>query len=85
MSLLGILDRYIDRRIMSALQDTIDQITAQLDKARDEILNEIAALETAIANGETPDLTGLTAAAQALDDVIPDAPPEPEPEPQPEQ
>lgn len=58
--------------IVGAVQDAVDQITAQLDKAKNEILNEIAALEAQIAAGETPDLTALTAAAQALDDVVPD-------------
>lgn len=70
--------------IMTAAQDAVDQITLQLGKAKDEILAKVADLETQIANGETPDLTALRAAAQALDDVVPDPEPEPEPTPEPE-
>lgn len=63
--------------IVGAVQDAIDTITTQLGKAKDEILDKIADLEAAIAAGETPDLGPLVAAAQALDDVVPDAVPEP--------
>ena len=58
--------------IMSAAQDAVDQITLQLGKAKDEIIAKVADLETQIEAGETPDLTALKAAAQALDDVVPD-------------
>lgn len=59
---------------MSDAQDAVDAVSAQLGKAKDEIVAEIAALEAQVANGEAPDLTALKAAAQALDDVVPDAP-----------
>jgi len=59
---------------MGAVQDAVDAVVAQLDKAKTEVVNEIAALEAQIAAGETPDLTALKAAAQGLDDVVPDAP-----------
>lgn len=59
---------------MGAVQDAVDQITAQLDKAKGEVVKAIADLEAAVAAGETPNLDALKAAAQALDDVVPDAP-----------
>lgn len=59
---------------MGAAQDVVDQVTLQLGHAKDEILAKIADLEAQIAAGETPDLGPLMAAAQALDDVVPDAP-----------
>lgn len=62
---------------MGVVQDAVDAITVQLGKAKDEILGEIAALQSTIDAGGAPDLTALTAAAQALDDVVPDAPVEP--------
>lgn len=59
---------------MSEVQDAVDAVVAQLGKARAEIVAEIANLEAQIGAGEAPDLTALKAAAQALDDVVPDAP-----------
>ena len=60
-------------RLSSA--DAIAGVVVQLGKAKDEILARIAGLEAAAAAGE--DLSGpladLAAAAQALDDVVPDA------------
>lgn len=63
--------------LMGAVQDAVDAIVAKLDKAKTEIVNEIDALKAQIAAGETPDLTALTAAAQTLDDVVPDVVVEP--------
>lgn len=63
--------------IMGAIQDAVDQIAAQLAKSKAEVVATIADLEANIAAGETPDLTALKAAAQALDDLIPDVPVEP--------
>lgn len=55
--------------------EAIGAVVVQLGKAKDEILGRIAGLEAAAASGE--DLSGpladLVAAAQALDDVVPDA------------
>jgi hypothetical protein len=55
--------------------EAIAGVVVQLGKAKDEILARIAGLEAAAAAGE--DLSGplaeLAAAAQALDDVVPDA------------
>jgi len=59
---------------MGAVQDAVDQVVAQLGKAKDEIVAEVAALEAQVAAGETPDLTALKAAAQALDDLNVDVP-----------
>jgi hypothetical protein len=60
-------------RLSSA--EAIAGVVVQLGKAKDEILARIAGLEAAAAAGE--DLSGplaeLAAAAQALDDVVPDA------------
>ena len=63
--------------IVGATQDAVDQIVGQLAKAQAEIVDRIADLEDAIAAGETPDLTALKAAAQALDDVVGDVVEEP--------
>lgn len=57
---------------MSATQDIIDRVTAQLGKAQTEITGAIDDLKAQIAAGVTPDLSALEAAAQALDDVVPD-------------
>ena len=60
-------------RLSSA--DAIAGVVAQLGRAKDEILAKIAGLEVAAAAGEdlTASLAELAAAAQALDDVVPDA------------
>lgn len=58
--------------LMGAAQDAVDAVSVQLGKAKAEIVSKIADLETQVANGETPDLTALKAAAQSLDDVVPD-------------
>jgi len=64
-------------RLYMSTQESIDAIVAQLGKAKDELLTEIAdvkaQLEAASVPAETVDLTALTAAAQALDDIVPDA------------
>jgi hypothetical protein len=71
------------RHIMST-QAAIDTVVAQLTKARqeivqarDELLAGIAEVQEQLDNTEAPedvDLTALTAAAQSLDDIVPDAP-----------
>ena len=61
---------------MSAVE-TIAAVVAELDKARGEIVARIADLQAQIAAGtpsEQLDLSALVAAAQALDDVVPDVP-----------
>ena len=54
--------------------EAIAAVVEQLGKAKDEILGKIAELETAAAAGEdlSAPLADLAAAAQALDDVVPD-------------
>lgn len=59
-----------ERVIMSDIQDAVDAVTAQLGKAKTEIVAAINELET---REPDVDLTALKAAAQALDDVVPDA------------
>jgi len=64
-------------RLAMSTQESVDAIVVQLGKAKDELLAEIAdvkaQLEAASVPAETVDLTALTAAAQALDDIVPDA------------
>lgn len=60
--------------IVSAVQDAVDSITAQVLKSKDEVLGKIAELEAAVAAGEVPDFTALKAAVQSVDDIVADAP-----------
>lgn len=76
------LRELIKEVVVGAVQDAVDAVVAQLDKAKGEILSEIAKLEEQVANGEVPNLDALKAAAQSLDDVVADPEPEPEPEPE---
>ena len=75
--MLLLLKRIEVTRLSSA--EAIAGVVAQLGKAKNEILEKLAALEAAAAAGE--DLSGplavLAAAAQSLDDVVPDAVVEP--------
>lgn len=64
--------------LMGAVQDAVDAVVAQINKAQAEILAQIAALE---AREPSVDLTALKAAAQALDDINPDVVEEPPVEP----
>lgn len=73
------------RRDLVSLQETVDSLVSQLAKAKAEIVTKISELEAQVAAGETPDLTALKEAVQALDDVVPDSVPEPEPEPETEE
>lgn len=57
-----------------AAQDTVDQLTAQVLKSKEEVLGKISDLEAQVAAGETPDFTELKAAVQGVDDLVPDAP-----------
>ena len=59
--------------IMSATQDLVNEIAAQLGKAKDEIVGEIAKLTAAASAGEQVDLSALQGLAQGLDDIVPDA------------
>lgn len=59
-----------------ATQDDVNAVVDQLNKASSEIQGRIKDLEDQVAAGETPDLTALKQAAQALDDVVPDSVPD---------
>lgn len=59
---------------MTEAQDAVDAVVVQLGKAKGEVLAKIADLEAQVAAGQAPDFSALKAAAQALDDVVPDAP-----------
>jgi len=66
-------------RLNMSTQESIDAIVTQLGKAKDEVVAKIAdvqaQLDAAGVPAEQVDLTALTAAAQALDDVVADEPP----------
>jgi len=66
-------------RLAMSTQDSVDAIVVQLGKAKDEVVAKIAdvqaQLDAAGVPAEQVDLTALTAAAQALDDVVADEPP----------
>lgn len=74
---------HLGRQHMST-QEAIDQITAQLKKAqneviaaRDELMAKLADVQLQLEDAQVADvvdLSELTAAAQALDDIVPDAP-----------
>jgi len=78
--------------IMTKVNDLaakIEQVNAQLHKAKDEIINEVTVLKDALQNVELPAaaedaLNNLAAIAQALDDLNPDQAEEPA-EPQPDE
>ncbi len=77
------LVEHIDRQtnhvkgvIRMSTQDAVNAIVAQLGKVKDEILGKLADAQAQIdAAGvaEQVDLSALTAAAQSLDDIVPDA------------
>ena len=74
----GFLTLTIGRFIVST-QESIDAVVAQLGKAKDEVVAKIAdvqaQLDAANVPAEVVNLDALNAAAQALDDIVPDAPP----------
>ena len=64
------------RHLMST-QAAVDAVVAQLAKVKDEIVGKIADLNVQIEDAGVADLVDtseLVAAAQALDDIVPDAP-----------
>lgn len=69
--------------IVSANQDKLNALADQLDKAKAEIVAAVQELKDQIERGETLDFSRVDAAAQALDDLNPDASPEPPAEPEP--
>lgn len=69
-------------KIMSENQKKIDALSAQLAKAKAEIVAQIEELKNQ-PGAEVLDFSALETAAQGLDDLNSDEP-EPEPEPEPE-
>jgi 3-oxoacyl-[acyl-carrier-protein] synthase III len=70
--------------IRMSTQETVDAVTAKLDKVYTEVTSarEILLAEIARLQGDQVDTTALEAAADKLDDINEDAP-EPQPEPAP--
>jgi hypothetical protein len=66
-------------RLTMSLQSSVDDLVIKLGHAREEIVAKIndvqAQLDAASVPAEQVDLSALTAAAQALDDIVPDEPP----------
>ena len=80
MHTIDALDK-LRERIVST-QDAINAVVEQLVKAQREIVNRIADVQAqldAAGVAEKVDLSSLTAAAQALDDVVADVEPDTEP------
>jgi type VI protein secretion system component VasF len=77
------LDRQIQHLKGATTVTTQDAVNAITDTLKNKVLPEIltkisdvqAQLDAANVPAEVVDLTALTAAAQALDDIVPDAPP----------
>lgn len=69
----------LERLIMSEAQNTVNALVDQLRKVALEVKSQIAdvqaQLDAAQVNAEKVDLSALTEAAQALDDIVPDAAP----------
>lgn len=67
----------LERLIMSEAQNTVNALVDQLRKVAVEVKSQIAdvqaQLDAAQVNAEKVDLSALTEAAQALDDIVPDA------------
>lgn len=73
---------HLERFIMSTQQDAVNAVAAKIRKGTQEVLGRIADLQEQVDAGvpsEDLDLSELTAAAEALDDIVPDAPAPAEP------
>lgn len=69
---------------LNELSATLSAIAAQMEKAKAEIVAKIAELQAALSDVPLPAdatvaLAALSAIAQTLDDIVPDAPPADEP------
>lgn len=65
---------------VSEVQAALEAVSVQVDKAKQEIVDKIAALEAAIGDADLPPeaaaaLESLKAKVQEMDDIVPDAPP----------
>lgn len=71
--------KHLERFIMSEAQDAVNTVVEQLRKVALEVRNELNdvqnQLDEAQIGSEKVDLSALTEAAQALDDIVPDAEP----------
>lgn len=68
---------HLRKAIVMSAQDTVNAAVAQIRKGTQEVIGRIADLQDKIEAGtpsEDLDLSELTAAAQALDDIVADAP-----------
>jgi len=68
-------NHHLGKAIMST-QAAVDAVVAQLGKAKGEIISKIADLQIQLDDANVADkvdITELVAAAQALDDIVPDA------------
>jgi len=69
------IDRQTRKRIGMSTQETINAVVAQLGKAKGEIISKIADLQIQLDDANVADkvdITELVAAAQSLDDIVPD-------------
>ena len=64
----------IESGFIMATQEAVNAIVAQVKKGTAEVVAKIAELQAAADAGQPVDLTELAAAAQALDDIVADAP-----------
>ncbi len=75
--ILAYITHRIERLTMST-QEAIDAVVTKLGAVREEIVAKLAEvqaqLDAANVPAEVVDLSALTAAAQALDDIVPDSP-----------
>ena len=69
------IDRQLRKKIAMSTQETIDAVVSQLAKAKGEIVSKIADLQIQLDDAnvaDVVDVSELVAAAQALDDIVPD-------------
>lgn len=71
----------IESGFIMGVQEAVNEIVAQVKKGTGEVVAKIAELQAKVDAGEPVDLSELAAAAQALDDIVADAPVVVEPEP----
>jgi len=66
-------------RLDMSTQESIDALVVVLARAKEEIVSELATVQAQLSAANVPaevvNLDALNAAAQALDDIVPDAPP----------
>lgn len=68
---------HLERITMSATQDAVNAVVVKLQHAREEIVQRLSEVQAQLDAGvpaEEVDLSALTEAAQALDDIVPDVP-----------